>query len=185
VAVRTEQGGAWQRSDTRNDKLGDRNFTSGRLLLDFTPSEKLHLEFNANGFIDKSEGQAAQLIGVVALGNAARLGSLATYPTAAGNNRSADWTPEQRPGHDDWFYQLSLRGDYKLSDRLTLTSITSWSDYHNNSAIDPDGAALRDYFYNTTGRITALSRITTCGQGRQSFLYSRRQFLARKDLSAG
>lgn len=158
VAVRTEQGGAWQRSYTRNDKLGDRNFTSGRILLDFTPSEKLHIQFNANGFIDKSDGQAAQLIGVVALSNPARLGPLATYPTAPRNNRSADWTPEQRPRHDDWFYQLSLRGDYKLNDNLTLTSITSWSEYHNDSDIDPDGTSLRDYFYNTTGKITAISQ---------------------------
>ena len=157
VAVRTEQGGAWQRSYTRDDKLGDRNFTTGRLLLDFQPADSVRFELNLNGFIDKSDGQAAQLIGVVPLGNPARLGDLATYPIAPANNRDADWTPEQAPRRDDWFYQASLRGDVDLSDDITLTSITSFSKYHNDADIDPDGVALRDYFYNTTGKITALS----------------------------
>lgn len=157
VAVRTEQGGAWQRSYTRDDKLGDRNFTSGRVLIDFQPADTVRFELNLNGFIDKSDGQAAQLIGVVPLGNPARLGDLATYPLAPANNRAADWTPEQAPKRDDWFYQASLRGDVDLTDDITLTSITAWSKYHNDADIDPDGVALRDYFYNTTGKITALS----------------------------
>ncbi|PZQ50618.1 MAG: hypothetical protein DI555_22600 [Novosphingobium pentaromativorans] len=157
VAVRTEQGGAWQRSYTRDDKLGDRNFTTGRLLVDFQPADSVRFELNLNGFIDKSDGQAAQLIGVVPLGNPARLGALATYPVAPANNRDADWTPEQAPRRDDWFYQASLRGDVDLNDDITLTSITSFSKYHNDADIDPDGVALRDYFYNTTGKITALS----------------------------
>ena len=158
IAARTEQGGAWQRSYTRDDKLGDRNFTTGRLILDFEPSDTVRFEFNANGFIDKSDGQAAQLIGVVPLGSADRLGDLATYPTTPENNRAADWTPSQKPKHDDWFYQLSLRGDIDLTDDVTLTSITAWSDYRHDTDIDPDGTALRDYFYNTTGKITAISQ---------------------------
>ncbi|MGK2909007.1 MAG: TonB-dependent receptor [Sphingobium sp.] len=158
VAVRTEQGGAWQRSYTRDEKLGDRNFTTGRILIDFEPSDGARFSLNLNGFIDKSDGQAAQLIGVVPLGNPARLGPLATYPIAPRNNRDADWTPEQKPGRDDWFYQAAFRGDIDLTDNISLTSITSWSEYHNDADIDPDGVALRNYFYNTTGKITALSQ---------------------------
>jgi iron complex outermembrane receptor protein len=158
VAVRTEQGGAWQRSYTRDEKLGDRNFTTGRILLDFEPSDGVRFSLNLNGFIDKSDGQAGQLIGVVPLGNPARMGPLATYPIAPHNNRDADWTPEQKPKRDDWFYQVAFRGDIDLTDDITLTSISSYSRYHNDQDIDPDGVALRDYFYNTTGKITALSQ---------------------------
>lgn len=158
VAARTEQGGDWQRSYTRDDKLGQRNFTTGRLLVDFAPSDSVRFEINLNGFIDKSDGQAAQLIGVVPLGSPARLGPLATYPIAPGNNRDADWTPGLDPKRNDWFYQGALRGDIDLSDDVTLTSMTSYSKYHNDTDIDPDGVALRDYFYNTTGKITALSQ---------------------------
>jgi iron complex outermembrane receptor protein len=158
LAVRTEQGGAWQRSYTRDDKLGDRNFTTGRLLVDFEPSDTLRFELNLNGFIDKSDGQAAQLIGVVPLGNPARAGEFYSYPIAPHNNRAANWTPGQDPKRDDWYYQASLRGDLDLNDDITLTSITSWSKYDIDADIDPDGVALQGYFYNTTGRITALSQ---------------------------
>ncbi|RIV80992.1 TonB-dependent receptor [Aurantiacibacter xanthus] len=158
LAVQTVQGGAWQRSYTRDAKLGDQRFTTARMLLDFEPSDTLRFEVNLNGFIDKSDGQAAQLIGVVPLGNPARLGDLATYPVAPENNRDADWTDSQAPKRDNWFYQASLRGDLDLSDTVMLTSITSWSEYSHDTDIDPDGVSLRDYFYNTTGEITAFSQ---------------------------
>ena len=38
VAARTEQRGDWQYSTTRNDSSGQRNFTEGRILLDWKPS---------------------------------------------------------------------------------------------------------------------------------------------------
>lgn len=158
IAAQTVQGGAWQRSYTRGDELGDQRFTTARMLVDFEPNDALRFELNLNGFIDKSDGQAAQLIGVVPLGNPARLGDLATYPTAPENNRDADWTDTQAPKRDNWFYQASLRGDLDLSSAVTLTSITSWSEYSHDTDIDPDGVALRDYFYNTTGDISAFSQ---------------------------
>ncbi|AKH44349.1 outer membrane receptor protein involved in Fe transport [Altererythrobacter atlanticus] len=158
IAAQTVQGGAWQRSYTRDDELGDQRFTNARMLVDFEPSDSLRFEMNVNGFIDKSDGQAAQLTGVVPLGNPARLGDLATYPIAPENNRDADWTEEQQPKRDNWFYQASLRGDLDLSNAVTLTSITSWSEYSHDTDIDPDGVSLRGYFYNTTGKITALSQ---------------------------
>jgi iron complex outermembrane receptor protein len=158
VAVRTDQGGDWQRSYTRKDKLGGANFTTGRFLLDFKPSDTVSLELNLNGFVDKSDGQAAQLIGVVPLGSPARLGALATYPRAPRNNRDADWSVGQEPKRDNWFWQASLRGDVELSDTLTATSITAYSRYHHDTDLDPDGVALRDYFYNTVGKINSFSQ---------------------------
>ncbi|WCT73772.1 TonB-dependent receptor [Sphingomonas naphthae] len=158
VSARTEQGGDWQRSYTRKDKLGGSNFTTGRVLLDFRPSDTVSFELNLNGFVDKSDGQAAQLIGVVPLGNPARLGALATYPRAPENNRDADWSIGQEPKRDNWFYQASLRGDVDLSDAITATSITAYSRYHHDTDLDPDGVALRDYFYNTVGKITSFSQ---------------------------
>lgn len=158
VAARTEQGGDWQRSYTRDAKLGGSNYTTGRFLLDFKPSDAVSFELNLNGFVDKSDGQAAQLIGVVPLGNPARLGAIATYPRAPSDNRAADWSPGQEPKRDNWFYQGSLRGDIDLGADLTLTSITAYSRYHHDTDLDPDGMALRDYFYNTRGKITSFSQ---------------------------
>ena len=158
IAARTEQGGDWQRSYTRDDKLGGSDFTTGRVLLDFKPSDAVSFELNLNGFIDKSDGQAAQLIGVVPLGNPTRLGALAIYPRAPENNRDADWSIGQEPKRDNWFYQASLRGDVDLSDAVTATSITAYSRYRHDTDLDPDGVALRNYFYNTVGKITSFSQ---------------------------
>ncbi|QBM75064.1 TonB-dependent receptor [Sphingomonas sp. AAP5] len=158
ISARTEQGGAWQRSYTRDAKLGDSNFSTGRLLLDFKPTDKVSFELNLNGFIDKSDGQAAQLIGVVPLGNPARLGALATYPVAPANDRAADWSPGQEPKRDNWFYQASLHANVDVADQLRLVSITAYSRYHHDTDVDPDGVASRDYFYNTVGTITSFSQ---------------------------
>lgn len=158
IAVRTEQGGAWQRSYTRDAKLGGSNFTTGRFLLDLEPTDTLSFQLNLNGFIDKSDGQAAQLIGVVPLGNPDRLGTLATYPIAPANNRDADWSVGQEPKRDNWAYQASLRSDLELGDSNRITALTAYSRYDHDTAIDPDGVALRNYFYNTLGKITAFSQ---------------------------
>lgn len=158
IAVRTEQGGDWQRSYTRDDKLGSRNFTTGRFLLDFKPSDTLSFELNLNGFVDKSDGQAAQLIGIVPLGNPARAGALNAYPRSPNDARAADWSEGQEPKRDNWFYQASLRGDLDLTSDLTLTSLTAYSEFKADMDIDPDGVALRDYFYRTTGRLKSFSQ---------------------------
>lgn len=158
IAVRTEQGGDWQRSYTRDAELGSSNFTTGRFLLDFKPSDGVSFQLNLNGFIDKSDGQAAQLIGVVPLGSPARLGALATYPLAPADNRDADWSVGQEPKRDNWFYQASLRGNVELADNLKVVSLTSYSRYDHDTDLDPDGVSLRDYFYNTVGKIEAFSQ---------------------------
>lgn len=159
LALRTEQGGAWQRSMTRpGDKIGDKNFTSGRFILDFKPSDSLRFELNLNGYIDKSEEVVAQYIALTPLANPARAGALGAAPRALGNARDADWTPSPRPKRDHWFYQGSLRADLDVAPDLTLTSLTAYSEYRHDQLIDPDGVALNDYFYHTTGRIKSFSQ---------------------------
>jgi len=156
-SIRSEQGGGFQKSYTRDDRLGDKDFTTARLLVDFEPTDSLRLGINLNGFIDKNEGQAAQLRGIVALGDPGRLGNLATYPIAPEDNQYADWTPGQDPQRDNSFYQGIFRAELDISNDMTITSITAYSDYDHDTDVDPDGVALRDYFYNTVGTIKSFS----------------------------
>src|SRR3546814_9214321 len=44
-------------------------------------------------------------------------------------------------------YNAVLRTDYDVTDNLTLTSITSYSDYKRNSRAADDGTAVQDYDY--------------------------------------
>jgi len=160
-AFKTEQGGGFQKSYTRDDKLGDKNFVNGRLLLDFQPTDTVRFSLNVNGFIDKSEGMAAQLLDVRIQGNPAFGGSadaLLAYPRAPYNNRAADWTPDRRPKRDNWMWQTVFRGDVDLADDVTLTSLTSYARYEHDTVIDPDGVTLKDYTYTTLGTIKAFSQ---------------------------
>lgn len=160
LAVKTEQGGGFQRSYTRDDHLGDKDFITGRLLLDFEPTERLRFSLNLNGFIDQSDGVAAQMIAAEIKG-AVFGGSpdkILAYPLAPKDNRSADWTPARRPARDNRMWQAVFRGDFDATENITLTSLTSYAKYTHDTVIDPDGMDLQDYTYTTLGTIKAFSQ---------------------------
>jgi len=65
-AFQTEQMGPWQHSyhTPTEQTSGSISRSSARLLVDWTPSDKLKFEFNASGGVDRSEPIVPQLIGV-------------------------------------------------------------------------------------------------------------------------
>ncbi len=159
LSVKTEQGGAWQRSLTRpGDTIGNSRFTTGRFLLDFKPTSTLKFELNLNGYFDKSDETVAQYIALTPLANPARAGALGAAPRALNDARDADWTANPRPRRDHSFWQASFRGDWEFAPDISLTSITAYSQYKHDQKIDPDGVALNDYFYRTTGKINSFSQ---------------------------
>ncbi|RYE01016.1 MAG: TonB-dependent receptor [Sphingomonadales bacterium] len=161
VAARTAQGGDWQKSYTRNATRGGQNFSQGRVLLDWQATERLKLSFNANGFIDKGDTQAAQLIGILYVGpaRAGEVPLLGTYPLAPADARAADWdaNPQTRYKKDTKFYQGVVRGDYEISDAITLTSLTAWSRIDMNQNSDVDGTALPSSDIAVVGKVTSFS----------------------------
>jgi iron complex outermembrane receptor protein len=161
VALRTEQRDAWQTSETRNDSLGKRNFSTGRLLLDWKPRQDLRFEFNANGWIDKSDTQAAQFVKfapTVPTGYQDFTQALSAYVPAPNNARIADWDPNTNFRRDDNFHQFSLRADWDLSDATTLTSITAWSDFKQHAPIDSDGTYLDNFLLTIRAAIQSFSQ---------------------------
>ena len=162
VAMRTLQGGAWQKSFTRSDELGKKNLLQGRAILDVQASDRLSLVFNVNGWRDKGDTQASQLIADDC--GASRAGTCGSpdadnfrnYPRSPDDARAADWgygVFGRRPQRDDTFWQASLRADFKVSDALTLTSISAYSKYKTDSVQDFDGATYATADTNTTGHI--------------------------------
>ncbi len=66
LAVKTINGGAWQRSISRpDDENGAIRQLSGRFTVDFEPTENFKLEFTATGVKDRSDPQAPQYIGAI------------------------------------------------------------------------------------------------------------------------
>jgi len=161
LAVRTEQRDGWQRSQTRDDKLGSRNFTTARLLLDVQPSDALTLEFNLNGWLDKSQNQAAQFVRfapAVPGGYQDLVPAIQAYSPAPRKARIADWDPNTDLKRDDSFIQASLRADLEVSDAMTLTSITSYSSFDQESPIDVDGVAVNDFLLTIRADIESFSQ---------------------------
>ncbi|MEJ2411287.1 MAG: TonB-dependent receptor, partial [Novosphingobium sp.] len=68
LAVRSELGDAWQISNSRPNGPDGRNGKTrnlmGRLLLDYEPSDTVHIQANINGWIDHSDPLAAQFTGL-------------------------------------------------------------------------------------------------------------------------
>lgn len=62
LAVNGKNADGWQKAYTRDDTNGKESYIAGRLTLDFKPSDTVSLRVTANGWKDKSEPQAQQLI---------------------------------------------------------------------------------------------------------------------------
>jgi iron complex outermembrane recepter protein len=158
VAVEQQFGDGWQKSVTRNDKLGKRNKTLGRILVDYHPTDRLRFMLNLNGFLDKSDVKAAQYIATVPLVPGGALPpQLTNYPLPR-NNRDADWSTGLPLTNDAKFYQIALRSEFDLTSNIMLTSITSYDKYKNDKEVDPDGVSLRNNDYNVIGDIKTFAQ---------------------------
>lgn len=62
VAVHGLNADGWQKSHTRDDTNGKQSYIAGRMLLDWDASSALRFQLSLNGWRDKSEPQAQQLI---------------------------------------------------------------------------------------------------------------------------
>lgn len=160
LAVATEQGGAWQKSVTRpGDKLGDRNFLNGRLIVDWTPSQAARLSFSASGWRDKSETQAAQYIrfSPVSQTYIEPVRTLySTIPAAPSSTTAADWDADVDLHRDTKFYQFALRGEFDLSDSMTLSTASAFSNLNLYQPIDPDGTPINSPGLSTKASIRSL-----------------------------
>lgn len=158
IAVQHEMGGGWQRSITRDDTIGERNFTQARAQLLWEPGSGTRVHFTASGFIDRSDTQQAQFVGPFAQTSATVLApALLTYPIAD-SAREADWNRRFLLKRDNRLYQLALRIDQDLSDDVTLTSISAYSNYDQKQGLDADGTDLSVVALEVSGKIESYNQ---------------------------
>nr|WP_087575006.1 TonB-dependent receptor [Sphingomonas sp. CDS-1] len=160
LSVRTEQRDEWQRSMSRNDELGKRNFTTGRLLIDWSPSDAVRVAINANGWIDKSDTLAAQYMRYAATSTSYTdlAQEIQANEPAPDNSRLADWDPDTSLQRDDSFYQLSLRSDVDLGTDITLTSISGYSRLTQHAPNDTDGVPQNNFLMTVNADIESFSQ---------------------------
>ena len=195
LSARIDEGGAWQRNYSRNDELGDSRRIAGRALIVWDPTDKLSMTLNINGWRDKSDVQAPQLIAHTPYNPANAYPYVLATPLAPANARAANWTQQNPMRRDDNFYQVSLRADLDVSDDVRLTSITSWLEFNTDARQDLDATQWRQLDSYTPGHVESFFqelRLTgTSGDARWILgaNYSRdraneRQILQTNDLSS-
>lgn len=138
VAISHEGGDGWQKSYTRKDTLGSRDNTKMRAIALWTPLDSLRVNLTVNYWNDKSDTQALQLLRYVPLAPPG-VPQVSSFPTAPQNDRAADWDPNRHPKFDINLLQPSLRVDYEIAPKITLTSLGAYSNYRTNSFLDVDG----------------------------------------------
>ena len=170
LAGSTTQSDDWQYSYTRDDKLGKQDILRGCLLLDWKPTDTLSFLFSANRWRNQSDTQAAQLVGLKLQQDASapgiyhpeetlrRIAAFQAYPLAPGNARAADWDMGRNLKRDDSLWQLSLRGDLELGSGITLTSLTSYTRFHQDYGLDRDGTTLQNAGVESHGNVKTFTQ---------------------------
>jgi iron complex outermembrane receptor protein len=130
LAFVTDQGGAWQKNRATGEKLGDKDTTSVRGQLAWTPSDKVDFLLSAHAGYDKSDPTGLYLFNP--------LGYNASLPTipADGSRKNTGWggssafatltgiATNAKPFHDTKSHGASLRA-HTETDAVDFVSITS------------------------------------------------------------
>lgn len=174
LATKTTQSNAWQESTTRTgDKLGKMDFTQARLTVDFDLTPEISLSFNVNGWKDKSDSQAAQLIGIAQAVPGPLAPLIQNAPLANSGAKQADWNPGLNFRRDNDFYQLALSAEWAASNTLTINSITAYNKLKRNGRQDADGTQLTNLHIGLGGDLSSFSqelRATSKGASRFNWI---------------
>lgn len=141
VAGKASRSDDWQRSYTTNATTGGSENYAGRIILAWEPTDRLKVNLNVNGWLEKGKPPALQLIGIR---NPGPGNPVTGYPLAPQNARSADFSTNINPYLDNSMWQAIGRIDYDLTDDLTVTSLTSYTKYTQKMAFDGDGTTLNN-----------------------------------------
>lgn len=132
VAGTGTEGGAWQKGYYLNRQSnGSQDKAAGRILLDWTPSDRIAISAMLNASFDHSEAQQPQLESLLpSAANNTMLNGGYPLPTRA---RDADVPLGFDTHKEDHLYQGVLRAHVDLTDTIALTSITNYVDLRTDA----------------------------------------------------
>jgi iron complex outermembrane recepter protein len=173
----TQSSEGWQRSRTRDDKLGKKDVVAIRGLLqgDIGPVDAL---LRIQYVKDDSDNKAntaydGRIVGLPEFalpykGLLAVLGTGNAPWYSTGDSRAADWTNSftdpngvtynLRPRRNNDLTSVSLKLNWKLNDDLTLTSVSGYDKFKRNETNDWDGMAINDSSNINTSDIKVFSQ---------------------------
>ncbi len=178
AVTRTDSNDGWQRSLTRDDRLGKKEVFGVRGLLegDLGPvNALLRVQFVK----DQSDNKAntaydGRLVGAPEFALPYRgllqylISGQAPPWYSTGDNKAADWTNlytdpngvtyNLRPRRDNDLSSVSLKLNWKLNDAVTVTSVTGYDKFKREEANDWDGMAINDSSNINTSDIDVFSQ---------------------------
>lgn len=174
LSARSQNRDGWQIARTRfanqsrSETYGQIHFAVARLLADWTPSDRLTVIFNVNGWTDTSDNLAGQARNAnypvvpypgqtAAIRNIVRQYQSYNYYTGD-DPRVVDFTPGQSYRRDDRFFQASARIDYQVATDLRLVSITTYNDLRTFTPVDVDGLPVNASTNAISGRIKSFAQ---------------------------
>ncbi|MFV8819395.1 TonB-dependent receptor [Haliea sp. E17] len=177
LALRSENSGeGWQKSNSRDDKLGEVDRQGARLSLAWAPGDNLNVDFSYSWWQNQSDMLAAQAIGFTpsTTGSLFNAPGLADYVAAnrPRNSDEADWAPYSRrsqdigtglgmPGdlaEDSSLNALALQVSYELPNGLQLISLTGYQDLERDGLTDFSGAPYELLMEDLHGTIESFSQ---------------------------
>jgi len=162
VAAKADMRGNWQKSTTRNEENGKRDFLVGRVLLDWKPSSDVSFTLNVNGWRDKSDTQSSQFVRFAPFTTSfpyqPAVDALSVYGPVPKNARETDFDPGVNLARDDDFWQVALSGTVNVTPDIALTSLTSYLEFNQNSPYDGDATNYRDIFARVVSKIKTFNQ---------------------------
>jgi iron complex outermembrane recepter protein len=162
VAGTETQGGAWQKGYYLNHQPnGTQDEGAARVLLDWTPTDRVTISAMLNANYDHSEAQQPQLQSLLpSAANNPQLSGGYPLPT---NARDADFPLGFNTHMDDSQYQGVLRADIELNDTMRLTSITNYIESMTNTPLNFAGVGFPSIigsYGGTVHTVTEEARLT-------------------------
>jgi len=159
-ARQLSRGDGWQSSLARpGDTHGEVDRTSARLIVDMDPTDTLQISTSRTWWTDQSDSPAAQPMEIRAQNPDTDLPILYDAPLASGNDaREADWSDELEFEKDNDFIMGTVRMDLDLSDTMTLTSLTSYSEMDLDDTTPGNGISIQNTDFVLYGDIESFSQ---------------------------
>jgi len=162
----------WQKSVTREERLGEKDRQAARLTLHWEPSSSFSAQLLASFWRDRSDTQAPQAILYAPETPAFALPDAAIAPSLLlqGKNGQADWTPANVPGpkayspqrpayrSDGKFYSVALELAYEFGGGVTLNSATAFNRVSRHDMNDVNGVPFETLSYEPRGSINSVSQ---------------------------
>lgn len=158
LSFKSQGADGWQRSISRDDNHGAIHRQEGRLILDWRAHEQATFLLNVSGFSDRSDTQAPRNVGY-ALNIpdlAFAVPEVTGAPVTQGPAENADWDDNVDFDKHNDFHQVSLRSDFDLGDRWTLTNIAAYAHYGHDQQQDGDGLSFTNINYQILGSVRNL-----------------------------